>query len=129
MIVVDCSAIVDALTGVDGSESLRAHMADEELHSPALLDVEIVSALRGLTREGRITATRAQDVLTDFEYLPLHRWSAGDSLRRRAFSLRDNLSAYDATYVALAEALQCPLVTRDERLARSPGHAAQITVL
>ncbi len=129
MIVVDCAAVVDALTAVEGSDALRAFMAGEELHGPALLDFEIVSALRGLTLGGRITAARAQDALTDYEDLPLHRWHAGDALRRRAFSLRGNLSAYDAAYVALAEALECRLVTRDERLARTAGHAAQITVL
>ncbi len=129
MIVVDCAAIVDALTVVDGSEGLRAFMAREDLHAPALVDFEIVSALRWLARAGRITAARALDALTDFEDLPILRWHAGDALRRRAFSLRDNLSAYDAAYVALAEALQCRLVTRDARLARSGGHAAEIALL
>jgi predicted nucleic acid-binding protein len=75
-----------------------------------------------------LTAARAQDTLTDFEDLPIHGWHAGDSLRRRAFSLRDNLTAYDAAYVALAEALGCPLVTRDARLARSSGHSAEVAV-
>ena len=107
MIVIDCAAVVDALTDVDGSEELRALMAGEELHAPALVDFEIVSALRGLTAAGRITAARAQDALTDYEDLRIHRWPADDALRRRAFSLRANLNAYDAAYVALAEALQC----------------------
>ncbi len=75
-----------------------------------------------------MSAARALDVLTDFEDLPVHRWAAGDALRRRAFDLRQNLTAYDGAYVALAEALECPLVTRDVRLARAAGHSAQITV-
>ena len=128
MIVVDAAAVVDALTAVGGSDGLRAALASEELHAPALLDFEVVSALRGLTLSGKISATRAEDVLTDFEDLPIHRWPAGDALRRRAFSLRHNLSAYDAAYIALAEALECPLLTRDARLARSTGHTARVVV-
>ncbi len=128
MIVVDSAAIVDALTTARGADRLREVLADEELHAPALLDFEVVSALRGLTNALRISAPRAFDVLTDFEDLPIHRWAADDALRRRAFGLRENLTAYDAAYVALAEALECPLVTRDARLARSAGHCAQITV-
>ncbi len=128
MIVVDSAAVVDALTAVAGTDELRAHLATEELHAPGLVDVEVVSALRGLTLRGHLSATRAEDLLTDFDDLPMQRWPSADALRRRAFQLRDNVSAYDAAYVALAEALDCPLVTRDGRLARSRGHSAQIEV-
>ena len=128
MIVVDGAAVVDALTGLAGTDELRAHLALHDLHAPTLVDVEVVSALRGLTLRGHLSATRAQDLLSDFDDLPMHRWPSADALRRRAFQLRDNLSAYDAAYVALAEALDCPLVTRDGRLARSRGHSAQIEV-
>ena len=128
MIVVDSAAIVDVLTGVQGCEELREHLTGEELHAPTLLDFEFVSALRGLTFAGQLTLTRASDALTDYEALPIHRWDAGDALRRRAYSLRENLTAYDAAYVALAEALDCELVTRDARLARSRGHSVLITV-
>ncbi|WP_147919120.1 type II toxin-antitoxin system VapC family toxin [Ruania zhangjianzhongii] len=126
MIVLDCSALVDALTGVDGSQGLRHVLAEEELHAPELLDYEVVSAARGLTFGGHLSARRAEDLLLDFDDLPLHRWQASAGLRRRAFTLRDNLSAYDAAYVALAEALRCPLVTRDARLCRSSGHEVEI---
>jgi len=128
MIVVDSAAVVDALTAVAGTDELRAHLATEELHAPGLVDVEVVSALRGLTLRGHLSATRAEDLLTDFDDLPMQRWPSADALRRRAFQLRDNVSAYDAAYVALAEALDCPLVTCDGRLARSRGHSAQIEV-
>ncbi len=104
MIVVDSAAVVDALTAVAGTDELRARLA------------------------GHLSATRAEDLLTDFDDLPMQRWPSADALRRRAFQLRDNVSAYDAAYVALAEALDCPLVTRDGRLARSRGHSAQIEV-
>lgn len=128
MIVVDSAAVVDALTAIEHTDELRAHLAAEDLHAPSLLDFEVVSALRGLTRAGHLSVARAQDALTDFDDLPVQRWPAADALRRRAFQLRDNLSSYDAAYVALAEALECPLLTRDARLARSSGHDVQIDV-
>lgn len=128
MIVVDSAAVVDALTGAAGTDELRAHLAAEDLHAPSLLDFEVVSALRGLTLRGHLTPTRAEDLLTDFEDLPLQRWPSADALRRRAFQLRDNVSAYDAAYVTLAEALDCILLTRDRRLSRSRGHAVPIQV-
>lgn len=128
MIVVDCAAVVDALTGVEGTGPLRALLAGEELHAPALLDVEVVSALRGLTLCGNLAATRAEDALADFQVLEIRRWPFLDAFRRRAFSLRDNVSAYDAAYLVLAEALDCRLLTRDVRLARSSGHVVAIEV-
>ncbi len=128
MIVVDCAAVVDALTAVNGSEDLRAALAEEDLHAPTLLDFEVVSALRGLTSRNHLTPARARDALFDFDALPIQRWPSAAPLRLRAFSLRDNLSAYDAAYVVLAEALQCPVLTRDTRLARSTGHDVEIRV-
>lgn len=128
MIVVDCAALVDALSGVAGTDDLRKILDTEELHAPALIDFELVSVLRGLTLGGQLSVPRAKDLLTDYDALPLRRWASADSLRRRAFQLRNTISAYDAAYVALAESLDCPLVTRDSRLARSGGHSAEITV-
>ena len=126
--MVDSAVVVDALTAADGVDDLHAYLAAEELHAPTLLDYEVLSALRGLTLGAHLSTARAQDVLTDFEDLSVQRWPSVDSLRRRAFQLRDNLSAYDAAYVALAEALECSLLTRDARLARSGGHMARIEV-
>lgn len=128
MIVVDSAAVVDALIVAPGTEQLRARMRKEDLHAPMLLDFEVVSALRGLTRREEISSARAEDALTDYAALALQRWESADALRRRAFDLRHNLSAYDAAYLALAESLECPLLTRDKRLARSSGHAVQIDV-
>jgi predicted nucleic acid-binding protein len=103
-------------------------LAVEDLHAPGLLDYEVVSALRGLTRGGHLSVARAADLLTDFDDLRVRRWPFADALRRRAYQLRDSVSAYDAAYVALAEALDCRLLTRDARLGRSTGHRAQIEV-
>lgn len=128
MIVIDSAAVVDALTTAPDTDQLRARMRDDELHAPMLLDFEVVSALRGLTLGGELDVARAEDALTDYADLPLRRWEAADALRRRAFGLRHNVSAYDAAYLALAEALECPLLTRDSRLARSSGHDVRIEV-
>lgn len=128
MIVVDSAAVVDALTMVDGGDELRAVLAGGALHAPSLLDFEVVSALRGLTLGGKISAARAGEALADFDALPIERWPSAPPLRQRAFDLRENLSAYDAAYVVLAETLQCPLLTRDSRLARSGVHNAEIWV-
>lgn len=118
--------MVDALGVADDTDELRARLAGEDLHAPALIDFEVVSVLRGLIRGRRLSATRASDLLTDFDDLLLRRWPLADPLRRRALSWRDNLSAYDASYVALAEAIGCPLLTRDVRLARSSGTGVAI---
>lgn len=126
MIVVDASAVVDALIMAPGTDDLRTQLAREELHAPALLDFEIVSALRGLTLARRLSPARTDDALTDFADLPVERWPSVDPLRRRALALRHNVSAYDAAYVTLAEALACPLLTRDRRLAATTGHDVAI---
>lgn len=126
MIVIDASAVVDVLCGVEGTDELRRELSATSLHAPALLDYEVVSALRGLTLGEKLTANRALDALADFGDLKIRRWPDSLPLRRRAFDLRDNVSAYGAAYVALAEVLECPLVTRDTRLAASVGHEAQV---
>lgn len=128
MIVVDAAAVIDALTFVDGSDGVRDELSDGDLHAPSLLDFEVVSAIRGLCLGGHLSVARAQDALSDFDALPIERWPSGPALRQRSFSLRENLSAYDAAYVVLAEALRCPLLTRDARLARSSGHTVEVRV-
>lgn len=128
MIVVDSSALVDVLGAVTGSEALRARLSEEELHAPSLVDYEVVSALRGLVLGGHVEPVRAQDLLVDLDDLSLRRWPSIGPLRQRAFALRHQVSGYDAAYVALAEALECPLVTRDARRGRATGHSAQIEV-
>jgi predicted nucleic acid-binding protein len=129
VIVVDCSAVVDALTAADDANTLRARMSGEDLHAPALLDFEVVAALRGLVLGSHLTPTRAEDALTDFDDLTIERWPSSDGLRRRAFQLRHNVSAYDAAYIALAEALDCPMLTRDRRLRKPAGHHARIELV
>lgn len=126
MIVVESSATVDALSGAPGATAVRAALSDGDLHAPTLLDYEVVSAVRGLVLGGHLTSSGAHDVLTDFDDLPVRRWELSGPLRRRVFDLRANLTAYDAAYVVLAEALDCPLLTRDARLARAAGSEIEI---
>ena len=128
MIVVDASALVDVLTRPTNAAQLRLVLAKSDLHAPAILDYEVVSGLRRRTLRLELSATRAQDALTDFEDLSICRWPLLDGLRRRVFSLRDLFTAYDASYVALAEALDCPLVTRDLRLARAARGLVEVEV-
>jgi predicted nucleic acid-binding protein len=128
VIVVDCAAVVDALTRVQGTDGLRVALASQELHAPTLFDYEVVSAVRGLTLGQHLSAAAAEQVLTDVDDLPVRRWPIGDHLRRRAFALRHNVPAYDAAYVVLAEALACPLLTRDARLAAAVGRLPGVDV-
>lgn len=93
--------------------------------APHLIDPEVMQALRELVRLRDIPVTRAEAALTAFISFPLRR-IPHDVLWRRMWALRDNLTAYDSTYVVLAELRDCPLITCDGRLARSPGHRATI---
>lgn len=129
MIVVDAATVVDVLVSAPGSEAAYARMRRETLHAPHLLDFEITSALRGLVLGGKISPTRAEDAFTDFADLRVERWPSSDASRRRVFELRDNTSAYDAAYLALAEALDCPFVTRDARLRRVPAVLCPVEIV
>lgn len=133
MLVVDASALVELVLGRAAearvAEHLRAHAF--ELHAPHLVGVEVASALRRIVALGETDAPRAKDALTDFLDLPLERY-AHEALLPRAWTLRANLSAYDATYVALAEVLDdggAPLLTADRRLARAARAHSDIEVL
>ncbi len=128
MIVTDCSVVVDALVG-NQADAIGEHLNDERLSAPALIDFEVVSAVRGLTLGGHISEHRARDLLRDFDQLPITRWNSADDLRVRAFELRHTISAYDAAYVVLAESLGCPLITRDRRLAKAADKLVEVVVL
>ena len=130
MIVVDASALLEFLlqTSLGARVEARLFGEDQELHAPHLLDVEIAQGLRRLVRTREVSSARAEEAIADLTDLDLHRHAHLDLLPR-AWTLRDNLSAYDAMYVALAEAIDAPMVTCDAPLARSPGHRARIEVL
>lgn len=127
MIVLDASAVVELLVDEAGSRDLRERVLGAgSLHAPHLVDTEVQHALRGLVRGRKLTADRATDGLRDLADLALLRYPA-HPLADRTWELRSSLTSYDATYVALAERLECPLVTCDRKLARG-NHQATVEV-
>ena len=130
MIVADASAVTAALA-VDDEQGERARArlsVDVDQHAPGILDLEVASAIRRLLRTGVIDGPRADRALADLVVLPLERYPHV-ALLPRVWELRDNLTPYDAAYVALAEALGAVLVTADARLAGAPGPCCAIEVL
>ena len=126
MLVVDTSAVLAALAARPPDLALITRLADDgDLHAPHLIDVEILNALRGLVRSGQLSEDRAQDVRSDVDDLAIIRYGH-QPFADRVWELRDNLTAYDATFVALADALEAPLVTCDARLANAPGVTAEL---
>ena len=129
--VLDASAVVEWLMGSERGDAVVAQMLDDpdgSFFAPDLLDVEVVQAFRRLARSGAVSDARATGAVELLEALPVERHSAG-ILVSRMWTLRDNLSAYAAAYVALAEALDCPLLTCDARSADAPGHRAKVRVV
>ena len=122
MIVVDASVIV---RGLEDEGAARRFLMTDAVQIPQLADSEIVQAFRGLVRGGRLSAQHAETSLRLWRRLGVARHSVV-ALQPRAWDLRSSLSAYDATYVALAEALECPLATADLRLTRAPGPRCEI---
>lgn len=129
MIVVDASAVVLAL-GFDNElgRRARAAMLDGALYAPAHLDLEVLSSLRRLLMRGRMHASRVQ-VAVDALAPALIRRVPHEPLIDRIWSLRENLTPYDAAYVALAEKLNSPLLTADVRLANATGPRCEFVVL
>lgn len=127
MIVVDASAVIEILLRTPAAKAVEARMFDpaETLHAPHLLDVEVAQVIRRYAVGGMIDADRGRVALDDLVDLPVRRYSHA-VLLPRVWELRNNFTAYDAVYVALAEALDATLLTRDTRLAAAPGHRARI---
>jgi predicted nucleic acid-binding protein len=129
LIVIDASALLGILLEGRSSEALRQRVAGEtgELHAPHLIDLEVAQVLRRFLAGGEIDELRAGIAFADLADLRLERHSH-EPLLPRVWSLRKNLTAYDAAYVALAESLNATLVTSDAALARAPGVAAKVEV-
>jgi predicted nucleic acid-binding protein len=130
VIVVDASALLEFLlqTPLGIRVETRLFRDEDEFHSPHLVDVEVTQALRRLVRAGEVSPGRAADAMADLADLDLHRHTHV-GLLGRAWKLRENVTAYDAMYVALAEALDASVVTCDASLARAPGHRARIEAI
>jgi len=125
VIVVDASAALAALLNDDAA---RRALSGEQLHAPHLVDTDVVSALRRRVAREQLSRTHAQGALAVWQRLWVTRYAGADVLSR-VWELRQNVSAYDATYVALAESLECALVTADGRLGRATGVRCVVTVL
>ena len=130
MIVVDASALVELLLPTDDAGAVAARLFDsgDYIAAPHLIDVEAAQVVRRYERAGEIDSQHGRDAIADLADMPIRRYSH-DILLPRVWDLRHNLTAYDAVYVALAEALDAPLVTRDRRLAAASGHGAEIELL
>ena len=130
MIVLDASAALELLLGSVQGARVRERIigADETLHAPHLLDVELANATRRWVLQGRISASRGRALLDDLRATPLTRYPH-DFLLSRIWELRGNASAYDAAYIVLGEVLSAPVLTCDARLAGIPGHAAVVEVI
>ena len=115
MIVIESSAMVDALIDEPVNPELLALLADEELHAPALLDFEVASALRGHALGGKLDQARLDEAVEDFSAFRIERHHMTDLLGH-ILDLRENFTVYDATYVILAQALEAPLVTADAKM-------------
>jgi predicted nucleic acid-binding protein len=131
VIVLDASAVVEWLLQSEKAGAIDARAFSPKVsqrYAPHLLDVEVAQALRRLAAAKIISAGRASQALEDLQDLPLMRYPH-DWLLHRIWDLRLNLTAYDAAYVALAEALEVPLLTCDKRIKGARGHAAQVEVI
>ena len=124
MIVVDASVIMAWLFRLRSIPPPN----DQHIHVPHLIDAEVANAVRGHVRRCELDHRSGWDMLRTFRLLAITRHGTF-SMLDRVWQLRHNLTAYDAAYVALAEALQCPLVTADARISRAPGLRCAVTVL
>lgn len=127
--VLDASVLVELLilSPLGQRAAARLRTVDGDLHVPHLADIETVSVFRGLVAGGVITADRASAALIDLRDFPARRWPA-HMLFERIWLLRENVTAYDATYIALAEALGARLITADRKLARGAEPVARCPI-
>ena len=130
MLVIDASALLELLLNTPRASgiALRAFSRDETVHAPHLIDIEITQVMRRYVRSRALSASQAQQALDDLSELPIERYPHLD-LVPQIWRLRDSMTAYDAAYVALAEALSAPLLTCDAKLAAARGHFARIELV
>jgi predicted nucleic acid-binding protein len=129
MIVLDASAAIDWLLQTAAGQQIekRIYSRNESLAAPHLLDLEVTQVLRRLVRSAAVSARRAEEAIHDLMELRIARYPHHLFLHR-IWQLRNNLSAYDAVYLGLAESLRATLITRDLRLGSVSGHAAVVEV-
>lgn len=130
MIVLDASAVLEVLlrSRIGLEIEKRIFLPHEALFAPHLLDLEVAQVLRRYCVSGEITSARGKEAIEDLKDLPINR-CGHDIFLHRVWDLRHNMTAYDAVYIALAETLPAPLLTRDAHLASAPGHQASIELI
>jgi predicted nucleic acid-binding protein len=130
VIVLDASAAIELLlrTPTGSRIETRVFQASESLHAPHLIDLEVAQVLRRFVAVGTIASVRGEEALEDLRNLSLVRYPH-EMLLARIWELRDNFTAYDAAYVALAEELDALLLTCDRKLASARSHRAHVEVL
>lgn len=130
MIVVDASVLVDLLLRLNDAPALTDTLLDPArvLNAPQLIDIEVAQTLRRYVINGELPSARGRAALDDLADLPLERY-AHTLLLPRIWDYRGNLTAYDATYLALADALDCPVWTRDTRFANAPPAIGRVRLV
>jgi predicted nucleic acid-binding protein len=129
VIVLDASAAVDLLLNIEPqADAIADRVTGDTLHAPHLIDAEVFQVVRNRTGRRVLSEWRAREALEDLRDLHLIRYPIAP-LTERMWDMRENVSGFDAAYVALAEALEAPLLTTDRRLARTRGHAARIEAI
>ena len=130
MIVVDASAVVEVLLRRPAAAAVEARLfaPGQTVHAPHLLDIEVAQVFRRFAAAGHVQSRRARLALADLGDLAVGRYPH-EVLLGRIWELRNNLTAHDAAYVALAEALDAPLLTRDRRIAGAAGHRAKVELV
>lgn len=128
MLVLDASVLFEVVADTPAAESVRQHLdLGDEVSAPHLIDAEVLAVIETHHRSGVLDATAAAQAVEDLRSWPGERWSHRP-LIARAWELRPNVRAYDALYVALAEAMDATLLTLDRRLAAAPGPRCEIVV-
>ena len=127
--MLDASAVLEVLLRTAAAAKIegRIFAPGETLHAPHVLDLEVCQVLRRYCAAGELDQERGRQALADLADLPIFRYAHAVFLPR-IWELRENVTAYDAAYLALAEVLPAPLLTRDRRLASAPGHRAAVEV-
>ena len=130
MIVADASAIIEMLLRTDCGAAVEARLLrrGESVHAPALIDLEVAQVFRRYVARGDMPAIRAREAVETLAAMPMERYTH-EALLPRIWDLRENLTAYDAAYVALAEGLRAPLLTCDARLANAPQIRATVELI
>jgi predicted nucleic acid-binding protein len=130
LIVVDASALIEVLLRTPAAKEVESYLfaPGQTLHAPHLLDIEVAQVIRKYAAKGEIDGERGRVALNDLADLHMQRYNH-DFLLPRVWALRDNVTAHDAVYIALAEALNAVLLTRDHRLAGAAGHHARVELV